>query len=58
MKLDKHPFPANMNMVNINEKKVMFQLSQVKSTEGKEVIIGEEWPPRMVKSKSPKDSQW
>jgi hypothetical protein len=27
-------------------------------TKGKEVIIGEEWPPKMIKPKSPKDGQW
>jgi hypothetical protein len=28
------------------------------STQGKEVVIGEEWPLRMIKPKSPKDGQW
>jgi hypothetical protein len=32
--------------------------SQAKSTKGKDVIIGEERPPRMIKLKSPKDGQW
>jgi hypothetical protein len=27
-------------------------------TKGKEVITEEEWPPRMIKSKSLKDGQW
>jgi hypothetical protein len=43
MKLDEDPFLVNMNMVELK---------------GKEVVIGEERPLRMIKSKSPKDSQW
>jgi hypothetical protein len=58
MKLDKDPFPANMNMVELNGKNVMVQTSQAESTKVKEVIIGEEWPLRMIKLKSPKDDQW
>jgi hypothetical protein len=58
MKLDKDPFPTNMNMVELYGKKVLFQPSQVKSTKGKDIIIGEERPPRMIKPKSLKGSQW
>jgi hypothetical protein len=58
MKLDKDPFPTNMNMVEFDEKKVLVWPSQAESTKGKAVIIGEEWPPRMIKLKSPKDGQW
>jgi hypothetical protein len=58
MKLDKDPFPTNMNMVELDGKKVLFQPSQVKSTKGKDIIIGEERPPRMIKPKSLKGSQW
>jgi hypothetical protein len=58
MKLDKDPFPANMNMVELDGKKVLVWLSQAESTKGKEVIIGEEWVSRMIKSKSPKGGQW
>jgi hypothetical protein len=57
MKLDKDPFPINMNIVELDGKKVMVRPSQVKSTKGKEVVIGEEWPPRMIKPKSLKDDQ-
>jgi hypothetical protein len=32
--------------------------NSTESTKGKEVIIEEEWPPRMIKSKSLKDGQW
>jgi hypothetical protein len=52
MKLDKDPFPANMNMVELNGKKVLVRPSQAESTKGKEVAIGQERPPRMIKPKS------
>jgi hypothetical protein len=42
MKLDKDPFLANMNMVELDGKKVLVRPSQAKSTKGKEVIIGEQ----------------
>jgi hypothetical protein len=58
MKLDKDPFPANMNIVKLEGKKVLVQSSQAKSTECKEVVIGEERPPRIIKLKSPKGGQW
>jgi hypothetical protein len=58
MKLDKDAFLANMDMVELDGKKVLVQPSQVESTKGKEVVIGEERPPRMIKPKSLKDSQW
>ncbi len=58
MKLNKDPFLMNMNMVKLEGKKVLVQPSQAKTTKGKEVIIGEEWPLRMIKPKSLKDGQW
>jgi hypothetical protein len=42
MKLDKDPFLANTNMVELDGKKVLVQPSRAKSTKGKEVIIGEQ----------------
>jgi hypothetical protein len=42
MKLDKDPFPANMNIVELNGKKALVRPSQAESTKGTEVIIGEE----------------
>jgi hypothetical protein len=42
MKLDKDSFLANMNMVELNRKKVLVHPSQAESIKGKEVIIGEE----------------
>jgi hypothetical protein len=58
MKFDKDPFLMNMNMVELNRKKVMVRPSQAKSTKGKEVVLGEERSPRMIKPKSLKDNQW
>jgi hypothetical protein len=55
MKLDKDLFLANMNIVELDGKKVMVWPSQAESTKGKEVIIGEELLRRMIKPKSPKD---
>jgi hypothetical protein len=58
MKLDKDPFPMNMNMVELEGKKVLVRPSQAEMTKGKEVIIGEERPRRMIKLKSLKDDKW
>jgi hypothetical protein len=52
MKLDKDLFLANMNTVELNGKKVLVRPSQVKSTKGKEVIIGEERQLRMIRPKN------
>jgi hypothetical protein len=49
MKLDKDSFMANMNMIELDGKKVLVQLSQAESTKGKEVVIGEERSLRMIK---------
>jgi hypothetical protein len=49
---------VNMNMVKLEGKKVLVRPSQAETTKGKEVVIGEERPPRMIKPKSPKDGQW
>jgi hypothetical protein len=57
-KLDKDPFLADINMVELDGKNVLIQPSQVESTKGKEATRGEERPQRMIKPKSPKDGQW
>jgi hypothetical protein len=57
VKLDKDPFPANMHMVELDGR-VLVQPSQAESTKGKEVVIGEEQPLKMIKLKSPNDGQW
>jgi hypothetical protein len=51
MKLDKDSFSANMNVVELDGKKVLVWPSQAESTKGKEVVIGEELPSRMIKPK-------
>jgi hypothetical protein len=58
MKLNKDPFPANMNTIELEGKKVLVWPSQAETTREKEVVIGEERSPRMIKPKSPKDGQW
>jgi hypothetical protein len=58
MKLGKDPILVNMSMVELNGKKVLVRPSQSESTKGKEVIIGEEQPPRMINPKSLNDGQW
>jgi hypothetical protein len=58
MKLDKVPFPMNMNMVELEGKKVLVRSSQAESTKGKEVIIGEERLLRLIKPKTLKNGQW
>jgi hypothetical protein len=58
MKLDNDPFSANMNMVELEGKKVLLRPSQAETIKRNEVIIGEEWPLRMIKPKSPKNGQW
>jgi hypothetical protein len=58
MMLDEDPFLTNLNMVKLDGKKVLVQPSHAQSTKGKEVVIGEERTPRMIKPKSLKDGQW
>jgi hypothetical protein len=58
MKLDKDQFLLNMNMVKVDGKKVLVRPSQAESIKGKDVIIGEERPSRMIKPKSTKGGQW
>jgi hypothetical protein len=58
MKLDKDSFLANMNMSELDGKTALVQPSQVESTKGKDVIIREKRPSRMIKLKNPKDGQW
>jgi virulence-associated protein VagC len=58
MKLDKDLFPANMNTIKLNGKKVLVRPSQVELTKGKEVIIGEERQPRMIRPKNLKIDRW
>jgi hypothetical protein len=57
MKLDKDPFSTNMNMVELDGKKVLIRPSQAELAKDKDIIIREERPSRMIKSKSPKIGQ-
>jgi hypothetical protein len=42
MKLDKDPFPTNMNMVKLKGRNILVQPSQAETTKEKEVVIREE----------------
>jgi hypothetical protein len=53
MKLNKDLFPANMNTVELDGKNVLLGSSQAELTKGKDVIIGEERHPRMIRPKNP-----
>jgi hypothetical protein len=57
MKLDKDPFLANMIVVKLEGKKFLVRPSQIELTKGKEIVIGEDGPSRMIKPKSLKDGQ-
>jgi hypothetical protein len=57
MKLDNDLFSMNMNMIELEGKKVLVQPSQAETTKGKKVVIEEERLPRMVKPQSSKDGQ-
>jgi hypothetical protein len=56
MKLNKDPFLANMNMVELDGKKVLVWPSQAEWTKGKEVAIGEKT--RMIRPKNPEIGRW
>jgi hypothetical protein len=58
IKLDKDLFPANMNMVELDGKKVLVQPSQAELTKGKEVVIGEERQLRMIRPKNLEIDRW
>jgi hypothetical protein len=51
MKLDKDLFLVNMNMIELEGKKVLIRPSQAETTKGKEVVIREERSSRMIKPK-------
>jgi hypothetical protein len=55
MKLDKDPFLTNMILVELEGKKVLVRSSQAVMSKGKEVVIREVRPSRMIKPKSLKD---
>jgi hypothetical protein len=51
MKLDEDLLQVNMNMAELEGKKVQVRPSQNESTKGKDVIAGEERQPRMIMPK-------
>jgi hypothetical protein len=58
MKLDKDPLLANMSMIELDRKKALVRPSQAESTKGKDVVIGEERHPRMIRPKNPEIGRW
>ena len=58
MKLDQDPFPANMNTVELEGKKILIRPSQAESTKGKNVVIGEARKPKTFKPRSPEVGRW
>jgi hypothetical protein len=58
MKLDTEPFPANVNVINFEGKKVLVCPSQAETTYGKEVIISDEFRAKMVKPKCLEPGVW
>jgi hypothetical protein len=58
MKPDKDIFLTNMNTVKLDGKKVLVWPSQSKSTKAKQIVIGEERHPGMIRPKNPKIGRW
>jgi hypothetical protein len=58
MKLNKDLFLANINTVELDGKNVLLRSSQAESTKGKDVVIGEERHPRMIRPKNPEIGWW
>jgi hypothetical protein len=52
MKLDNDPLQVNMNTVELEGKKVLVCPSQTESAKGKDVVMGEERQPRMIRPKN------
>jgi hypothetical protein len=58
MKLDRDLFLANMNVVELDGKKVLVWPSQAESTKGQEVVIGEERQTTMIRPKNTEIGRW
>jgi hypothetical protein len=56
MKLDSDPFPVNV--IDFGNKKVQIRSHQTESTEGKNVIVDDSIPRRMIKPKNPEVGVW
>jgi hypothetical protein len=49
MRLDMEPFPANVNVIDFEGKKILVRASQADSTRGKDVVVSDELRPGMMK---------
>jgi hypothetical protein len=53
MRLDTNPFPANVNMIDFEGKKVLVHPEQAHNTKGKSVVMSDESKVRMLKPPNP-----
>jgi hypothetical protein len=58
MRLDNDPFPANVNMINFEEKKILVHTSHADSTWGKNVIVSDEPRARILKPPNVEPRVW
>lgn len=56
MKLDSDPFPVNV--IVFANKKMLIRSHQTESAEGKNVVVHDSVPPRMIKPKNPEVGVW
>jgi hypothetical protein len=49
MRLDTEPFPANVNVIDFEGKKILVRASKADSTRGKDVVVSDELRPGMMK---------
>jgi hypothetical protein len=58
MRLDTDPFPANVNVIDFDGKKVLVHLEQADTTKGESVIVTDEPRVRMLKPRNPELGKW
>jgi hypothetical protein len=58
MRLDGDPFPANVNLINFEEKKILVCTNQADSTRGQNVIVLDEPRARMLKPQNAELGVW
>jgi hypothetical protein len=58
MRLDTNPFPANVNVIDFDGKKVLVHLEQADTTKGESVIVTDEPRVRMPKPRNPEPGKW
>jgi predicted double-glycine peptidase len=58
MRLDTDPFPANVNMINFEEKRILVHTTQADTMKGKNVIVSDEPRVRMLKPRIPEPGVW